>query len=77
MIKNRGAAFGVIFGDDLAGRLVINQNLRNIIVFQRGTANDPAVKTNHVRRCHTLADVSRFSVHRDAAFCDSFFHITA
>ncbi len=71
-----GRAFaGVVLGDDLADRLVIQQDTRR--ASRLAPLQRLAVDAHLVARHDPLADVGRLAVHRDPPGDDHLFHVAA
>src|ERR1700754_3577220 len=75
LVEYRRAAFGVRVTDDLAGRLVIQQHARRLVL--QLALDRLAVDADEVGRHDALADMRRFAIHRHAARDDQLFHLAA
>ncbi|CFM50166.1 Uncharacterised protein [Bordetella pertussis] len=73
--KHAGASARVIMADDLAGRLVIEDDARRLLGV--GARNRLAVDAHLVVGSDALADVGRLAVDRHPAGHDQFFHFAA
>ena len=75
-VEHGRTAFRIVRADDFAGRLVVHQHARRLVVVH-AALQQLAVDAHGVGRQDALADVGRLAVHRHAAGDDQFFHVAA